>query len=82
MLCDVDDLGSDLIDWDDPYKDYDFWNLIYDVPSVAVKKRLQRSLKTNDAYVADGGDGDEMEIDDVDEEFEISRVFSTVGDWN
>ena len=81
LLCDIDNIGKDLLGWDDPYKSYDFWNLIYDVPIVAKMKRETRSLTTDGAYVADNNEGDSDGRGDASKKYDISRIFSIVGDF-
>lgn len=77
LLCDIDNVGDDLLSWDDPYNSYDFWNLIYDIPSVAQKKREERELTANDAYVGDHViDTVQLSSRTIDQ-----KIFSIVKDW-
>lgn len=38
LCCDIDDMDQDLIGWIDPTKDYDFHNLIFDVPHESLRR--------------------------------------------
>ena len=77
LLCDIDEIATDLLGWDDPYHSYDHWNLIYDIPAVAAKKREHRELTCDDAYV-----GDETEESPEDNTSKDLYLFSTVHDWD
>jgi hypothetical protein len=77
LLCDIDEIGLDLLGWDDPYHSYDYWNLIFDIAEVAEKKRQERELTTDDAYVADSFEDQPMKSN-----LSNLLIFSTVKDWN
>lgn len=77
LLCDVDEIGDDMLSWDDPYQSYDYWNLIYDIPEIAAKKRQARELTTNNSYVGNEGEGVEV----VSEDIKYNKLFATIKDW-
>ena len=53
LLCDVDQIDSEMIGWSDAYSTYDAHNIIYDVPKIAVAKCHVRKLQTDDTCVSD-----------------------------
>mmetsp|Transcript_8946 Transcript_8946/g.9816 ORF Transcript_8946/g.9816 Transcript_8946/m.9816 type:complete len:380 (-) Transcript_8946:176-1315(-) len=78
LVCDIDTINEGLMGWKDPYNSYDFWNLIYDIPEVAEKKRQERILHADEAYV-----GDEGLAKDISQKIKYDgQIFSIVQDWD
>lgn len=83
LLCDIDYISNDLLSWDDPYNSYDFWNLIYDIPEVAERKRKERELTTNNAYVGNDGVKKLTKMESVrTAAAQNAKLLSIVQDWN
>ena len=80
LLCDIDDIDTDLIGWSNPYSSYDTQNIIYDVPKIAAMKLMQRKIMSDDTYSSDAF------VDNVDNEDNVDRVvdlpiFAVVESW-
>ena len=66
LLCNTDDIRTDLFSWDDPYNSYDYWNLIYDIPQIAQETK---GFDTDDANGED------------ETSYNLDKLFSIVKDW-
>ena len=78
LLCDVDQVDSELIGWSDAYSTYDAHNIIYDVPKVATAKYQIRDLRTDNSCVSDNFVDDEV-VEIVDDSG--PPIFAIVKSW-
>lgn len=73
LLCDIDNIDEEYLEWCDPYSNYDEHNIIFDIPRIAEAKRKLRIVHADSMVSSNTVEGHQNQ-----EEEEMPCIFSIV----